>query len=147
MLPEAAALRRGAEGYFLTTEDVMDKSQFHDYIDSFNRNDFEGFSKYYADDVLLELPNKQLHGRQAIVDFYRVVKARVRETLQINQLVCDADGIAAEVATEFHGLEDWPEFIAGPLRKGESIRIISFVMYRMRNGKFAHIRSARFRRL
>ena len=97
--------------------------------------------------MLLELPNKQLHGRQAIVDFYRVVKARVRETLQINQLVCDADGLAAEVATEFHGLEDWPEFIAGPLRKGESIRIISFVMYRMRNGKFAHIRSARFRRL
>jgi hypothetical protein len=125
----------------------MDKSQFHDYIDSFNRNDFEGFAKYYADDVLLELPSKQLHGRQAIVEFYREVKARVRETLQIKQVVCDDEGLAAEVATEFFGLEDWPDFIAGPLGKGESIRIVSFVMYRIRNGKFAHIRSARFRRL
>jgi hypothetical protein len=125
----------------------MDKSQFHDYIDSFNRNDFEGFAKYYAADVLLELPSKQLHGRQAIVDFYREVKARVRETLQIKQVVCDDEGLAAEVATEFFGLEDWPDFIAGPLGKGESIRIVSFVMYRIRNGKFAHIRSARFRRL
>jgi hypothetical protein len=125
----------------------MDKSQFHDYIDSFNRNDFEGFAKYYADDVLLELPSKQLHGRQAIVEFYREVKARVRETLQIKQVVCDDEGLAAEVATEFFALEDWPDFIAGPLGKGESIRIVSFVMYRIRNGKFAHIRSARFRRL
>jgi hypothetical protein len=125
----------------------MDKGQFHDYIDSFNRNDFEGFAKYYADDVLLELPSKQLHGRQAIVEFYREVKARVRETLQIKQVVCDDEGLAAEVATEFFALEDWPDFIAGPLGKGESIRIVSFVMYRIRNGKFAHIRSARFRRL
>jgi hypothetical protein len=125
----------------------MDKSQFHDYIHSFNRDDFNGFSKYYAEDVLLELPSKELRGRQAIIDFYKGVKARVRETLKINQVVCDADGLAAEVATEFFGLEDWPDFIAGPLRKGESIRIISFVMYRIRNGQFAHIRSARFRRL
>ena len=125
----------------------MDKSQFQDYIDSFNRDNFEGFSKYYADDVLLELPSKTLRGRQAIVDFYREVKARIRETLEIKQVICDAEGLAAEVATEFYALEDWPDFIAGPLRKGESIRLISFVLYKIRDGRFAHIRSARFRKL
>jgi len=125
----------------------MDKNQFRDYIDCFNRNDFAGFSRYYTDDVVLELPRKQLRGRQAIVDFYREVKARVRETLQINQIVADEEGLAAEVATEFHALEDWPDFIVGPMRKGESINIVSFVMYRIRDGKFAHIRSARARTL
>jgi len=125
----------------------MDKNQFRDYIDCFNRNDFAGFSRYYTDDVVLELPRKQLRGRQAIVDFYREVKARVRETLQINQIVADEEGLAAEVSTEFHALEDWPDFIVGPMRKGESIRIVSFVMYRIRDGKFAHIRSARARTL
>ena len=55
--------------------------------------------------------------------------------------------MAAEVATEFHALEDWPDFIVGPIRKGESIHIISMVMYRFRDGKFAHIKSARVRRL
>ncbi len=125
----------------------MDKQQFRDYIDCFNRNDFDGFSKCYADDVVLELPSKELRGRQAIIDFYRIVKARVRETLQINQIILDSEGLAAELATEFYALEDWPDFIVGPMRKGESIRIVSFVHYRLRGGKFAHIKSARLRKL
>ncbi len=125
----------------------MDKARFHDYIDAFNRDDFEGFSRCYADDVVLELPSKELRGRQAIIDFYKVVKARIRETLQIKQVICDSEGLAAELDTEFYALEDWPDFIVGPIRKGESIRIVSFVHYRIRDGKFAHIRSARVKRL
>jgi hypothetical protein len=65
----------------------MNKQMFRDYIDCFNRNDFAGFSRYYAEDVVLELP------------------------------------------------------------KGDSIRIVSFVHYKIRDGRFAHIKSARFRTL
>jgi hypothetical protein len=125
----------------------MDKEQFANYIDCFNRSDFAGFSRYYADDVVLELPKKELRGREAIVDFYRVVKARVRETLQINNVIVDNAGLAAEIDTEFYGLEDWPDFIVAPLRKGGSIRIVSFVHYRIRAGRFTHIKSARLRTL
>ena len=122
----------------------MNKQLFADYIDSFNRDDFEGFSKYYAEDVVLELgKRKTLRGRQAIIDFYREVKARIRETLVIQNVVADEEGLAAEVATEFHALEDWPDFIAGPIRKGESIHIVSWVFYRIVNGRFQHIRSTR----
>ena len=81
----------------------MNKQMFRDYIDCFNRDDFAGFSRYYAEDVVLELPKKELHGPQAIVDFYRIVKAR--------------------------------------------IRIVSFVHYKIRDGRFAHIKSARLRTL
>jgi sulfur carrier protein ThiS len=125
----------------------MNKEQFRDYIDCFNRNDFAGFTRYYADDVLLELPKMQLRGPQAIIDFYRVVKARVRETLKINEVIADSEGLAAEVDTEFLALEDWPDFIVGPLKKGDAIRIVSFVHYKIRDGRFAHIKSARFRTL
>ena len=123
----------------------MNKQMFRDYIDCFNRDDFAGFSRYYTDDVVLELPQKELRGRQAIVDFYRVVKARIRETLQINAIVADEEGLAAEVDTEFLALEDWPDFIVRPVKKGDSIRIVSFVHYEIRDGRFAHIKSARFR--
>lgn len=125
----------------------MNKQMFRDYIDCFNRDDFAGFSRYYTDDVLLELPGKELRGPQAIVEFYRVVKARIRETLQINEIVADEEGLAAEVDTEFLALEDWPDFIVRPVKKGDSIRIVSFVHYRIRDGRFAHIKSARFRTL
>jgi hypothetical protein len=122
----------------------MNKQLFADYIDSFNRDDFAGFSKYYAEDVVLELGRRRtLQGRQAIVDFYREVKARIRETLVIRTVVADDEGLAAEVATEFHALEDWPDFIAGPIAKGESIHIVSWVFYRIVNGRFQHIRSTR----
>ena len=122
----------------------MNKQLFAEYIDSFNRDDFAGFSKYYAEDVVLELgKRKTLHGRQAIVDFYREVKARIRETLVICNVVADEGGLAAEIATEFFALEDWPDFIAGPIRKGESIHIVSWVFYKIVNGRFQHIRSTR----
>jgi ketosteroid isomerase-like protein len=122
----------------------MNKQLFAEYIDSFNRDDFAGFSKYYAEDVVLELgKRKTLHGRRAIVDFYREVKSRIRETLVIRAVVADEEGLAAEVATEFHALEDWPDFIAGPIRKGESIHIVSWVFYKIVNGRFQHIRSTR----
>jgi hypothetical protein len=123
----------------------VDKRLFLDYIGSFNRDDFAGFGKYYAEDVLFELGRKkQIRGRQAILDFYREVKARVRETLEVRNVISDAEGLAAEIATEFVALEDWPEFIAGAMKKGDVIRILSFVHYRIRDGKFTHIRSTRF---
>ena len=125
----------------------MNKEMFRDYIDCFNRDDFAGFTRYYTDDVLLELPQKELRGRQAIVDFYRIVKARIRETLRISEIVADEEGLAAEVDTEFLALEDWPDFIVRPVKKGDSIRIVSFVHYKIRDGRFAHIKSARFRTL
>jgi hypothetical protein len=122
----------------------MNKQLFGEYIASFNRDDFEGFSKYYADDVVLELgKRKTLHGRQAIVDFYREVKSKIRETLVIRNVVADDAGLAAEIATEFHALVDWPDFIAGPLLKGESIHIVSWIFYTIVNGRFQHIRSTR----
>jgi hypothetical protein len=122
----------------------MNKQLFAEYIDSFNRDDFAGFSKYYAEDVVLELgKRKTLHGRQAIIDFYREVKTRIRETLVIQNVVADEAGLAAEVATEFYALADWPDFIAGPIRKGESIHIVSWVFYKIVAGRFQHIRSTR----
>ena len=126
---------------------MLTKADFAAYINAFNNDDFPGFGKYYADDVLLELGQRQIRGRDGILDFYREVKARIRETLEIRQVVLDEEGLAAEVGTEFVALADWPEFVVRPVKQGDVIRLVSFVMYRIRDGKFAHIRSARFRML
>lgn len=123
----------------------MNKEQFADYVGSFNRSDFEGFGKYYTDDVVVDLPSGQLRGRDAVLDFYRKVKARVRETLKINQLVMDEGGIGVEMDTEFYCMEDWPDFVVRPMKKGDTIAMVSFILYRLRDGKIAHVRSARYR--
>lgn len=124
---------------------ITKQSWKEDYIGAFNRGDFDTFTAFYDDDVVLHLGSKKtIHGKQGIRDFYTEVLGKVRETLTIHDVVLDEEGLAGRVSTEFYGLEDWPDFIAGPLKKGDSIHIESLVLYRIGpNGKFTEIRSAR----
>lgn len=117
------------------------------YIGGFNARDFAAFSAFYAEDVVLHLGQKKtIHGRQAICDFYAGVFEKVRETLIVDKVVLDDAGLAGVVRTEFHALEDWPDFIAGPMTKGQSLFIESMVLYDIgADGKFTRIRSARLK--
>jgi hypothetical protein len=124
----------------------MTRDEFlSNYIGAFNRGELDTFTRFYAEDVVLDLGGRrQLVGRQAIRDFYSGVFEKIRETLTVEQLVIDEQGLACIVATEFHALEDWPDFIAGPIRKGESIFIESFIFYTIGDdGKFTRIRTTR----
>lgn len=124
----------------------MNEADYRDYIDCFNRNDFEGFGRYYTDDVVFELGDKKtIVGREAILDFYRDVKAKIRETLEVLSTAAGPDSFAVHVRTEFHALVDWPDFIAGPLMKGETLNIESLGYYYVRDGKFTRILGARFK--
>ena len=122
----------------------MTKDDFRAYIAAFNAKDFPGFSRFYADDVQLQLGQKRtLNSRQEIVDFYADVATRCDERLVIKSIILDDEGLAAELDTEFKALIDDPHFIAGPLQVGQSIFLTSFVHYRIDNGQFAAIKSAR----
>lgn len=124
----------------------MTKKEFlSDYIGAFNRGDFDRFTSFYHEEVEFDLGGKHfIKGRQAIRDFYTGVFAKVDETLEVKQLVLDNEGAACIIATEFKALEDWPDFVAGPIRKGESIFIESFIFYTIGDdGKFTRIRTTR----
>lgn len=126
----------------------MTKDEFlNGYIAAFNRGDFDGFTRFYDENVVLDLGGKRrLEGREAIRRFYTEVLQRIEETLTVDQLVLDAEGLACIVRTEFRAKEDWPDFIAGPIRRGESIFIESFIFYTIgANGKFTRIRTTRSR--
>jgi len=127
----------------------MTKARYAQYIAAFNDSDFPGFGKFYADDVVLELPVRTLKGRDAILDFYRVVKEKqkIRETLTVKECVIDGNVMAVDVETEFHATVDAPDFVVRPMKRGESIHSESFIFYTIRDGKFAHIRATRFKML
>jgi hypothetical protein len=126
----------------------MTYEDYADYIERFNANDFEGFGRYYADDVVFNLGDKkQIVGRDNILDFYRDVKSKVRETLDILGVCAGPDTLACHVRTEFYALVDWPDFIAGPLKQGDSLNIESLGFYYLRDGKFAQILGARYKTL
>lgn len=123
------------------------EQDFRDYIAAFNRNDFDGFARYYAEDVVFEGRGRHFRSRQEVLDFYRTVKQRLRETITVLEVIVGEQDLAAEIQTELYAFEDWPELVTGAIKKGETITTQNFVWYEIRDGKFVHIRSARYRKL
>ena len=131
-----------------TAAEGMSEARFRAYIDAFNKDDYSSFGDYYAEDVVLVIAGKtELRGRQAIFDFYKTVKSQTQRTIQVNQVITSPNYLAAELQSEFLALQDLPDFTAGPMKKGGRIFINTFVFYNLRDGKFARIRSAEFRKI
>jgi ketosteroid isomerase-like protein len=127
---------------------VMSADRFAAYIDAFNRGDYAAFGDYYDDDVVLVIAGRrELRGRQAIFDFYKTVKSQTRRTIQVNDVVSSGNLLAAELQSEFEALVDLPDFTAGPMKKGGRIFINTVVLYELRNGKFARIRSGELQKV
>lgn len=116
---------------------------FRDYIAAFNRSDFDGFSRYYTPDIDFRGRGGTFAGREAVLDFYRGVKARMRETLTLRGLVVGQRQWIADIVTELHALDDWPDFPSGPIRRGETRRSQNFIWYDLEGGRFRRVRSAR----
>ena len=126
---------------------MLTEADFRAYIDGFNRSDFAAFSRFYAPDVEFSGRAAQLKGRDAVVQFYRDVKSRVRETLTLHGLVVGPQAMVADLETQLEALSDWPDFPTGPLRRGETRRSQNFIWYDIAADRFTRIRSAHYRRI
>jgi ketosteroid isomerase-like protein len=126
----------------------MSPARFAEYIDAFNRGDYAAFGDFYDPNVILDIAGKrELRGRDAIFDFYRAVKSQTRRTIEIVNVLSAGNRLAAELQSEFVALEDLPNFTAGPMKKGGRIFINTIVLYELREGRFARIRSAELRKI
>jgi hypothetical protein len=125
----------------------LTREEFLEYLALFNAND-PSFIRYYHDDVTLELGSTVIRGPAGIRDFYAPVKAHIHEKVELAHFVSDATGIAAELPTEFRVYKDWENgFFQRPLKAGEVMRTISFVLYEVKGRKFHRIRAARYRQI
>ena len=126
----------------------MSRERYMQYVNWFNAND-PRFIDYYQPDVELELSGQTIKGAQGILNFYKEVKAHIREKVEISHFVSDATGIAGVMPTEFRVYKDWPKpnFFNRDLKAGEVMRTISFGMYWVEGGKFRTIKTARYRQV
>lgn len=121
------------------------RDEFMEYVTLFNDDD-PRFTQFYHDDVVLELGFQQIRTPQGILDFYKEVKAHIHERIEVTHFISDPTGIAAELPSEFKVYRDWENgYFRRPLKKGEVLRVVSFVMYWVDGGKFRRIKSARQR--
>jgi ketosteroid isomerase-like protein len=113
------------------------------YARAFSDAAFDIFPAYYCEDVVLELPTTRLEGRSAIVDFYRDMFGRIRESVTIHGLVAGEDSLRADITSTFTCLQDAPTFGPMPLLKGQVMEIPLVVTYALRGGHICHIRGVR----
>jgi hypothetical protein len=123
------------------------EDRFRAYIDAFNRSDFDALRGFYAPDIRLVIGNgTELVGRDAIVDFYRPVKAATQRTIEVLHCFYEDGVLAAELESEFLALQDLPDFVAGPMRKGDRRYLNSVVFYEIDGDQYTRIRAAVLRR-
>jgi hypothetical protein len=123
----------------------MSRERYMEYVGKFNAND-PSFIEFYHDNVILELKDQEIHGARAIRDFYAVVKAHIHETVQVTHYIADATGIAVELPSEFKVFKDWDSpYFKRYLKAGEVLRVVSFGLYWVKDGRFTHIKAARYK--
>ena len=124
----------------------MPLARYLQYVNWFNNGD-PRYLEFYHPDVELELGNATIRSATGIRDFYREVHAHIHEKVEVTHYVADATGIAAELPSEFKVYKDWaePNYFRRALKAGEVFRVISLGMYQVDNGKFRHIKAARYK--
>jgi len=119
------------------------RTLFDAYFEDYNTGDYEmALNKHYAEDAVFENTRVEVRGRDNIIKWFTKSHALgYKETLTPVSMVIGEDGIAVELAQEFHALEDVPNHYVSPLQKGESIKTQGVAaVYRLRDGKIASVR-------
>lgn len=124
----------------------MTEAEFRSYVAAFNANDYKGFGRYYADDVIFELgAMKKIVGRENILAFYREVKSHITEVVEPLEVLIAPDRICMYCRTIFEAIEDWLDFEIRPVRAGDSWTVETIALYELVESRFTHIRGARFK--
>ena len=117
---------------------------FHSYAAAFSAGDAERFTKFYTDDVVLELgPVPPLNGPDAIAEFYTAMFERVRESLTIHSLEASEKALVLDATARFTAIKDAPDFVIDALSEGDFIEGRVAVEYSLREGLISHIRVRR----
>lgn len=115
------------------------RAAFMAYAAAFMAAEFETFPKFYNEDVTLKLPTfGPLKGPKEIVAFYSKMFVKIRESLQVEKLVCDDNGICAKLFSTFTAIEDTAEYF-GDFKKGSTRSTHVVVVYGLRDGLISSI--------
>ena len=137
------------------TSHAMTREQFLEYIEYFNKKDFEAVAGYFAPDITVEyydnatgpkVPARTLRGPKEFIENYKALTSAVKEVLELGDFLSTEDRVFAELYTEFHPFRDTPESEGRQAWKiGEPVLSTNWVMYNMVEGKMKRIRIAHWR--
>jgi len=138
------------------TRERFTRDQFLEYIDYFNRKDFDKVASYFSPDVTIEYPDnfmgpqtaapRTLHGPKEFIKNYQALTEKTREVLNLGVFLSQGDHFCVELITEFTPLKT---AAGGDQTKEAETRILNqCVIYDLdEKGKFKRIRIFHHRHL
>jgi hypothetical protein len=137
---------------------AMTRERFLEYIDYFNKKDFESVASYFNPDVTLEYPDnfsgspiagRTLHGPEEFIKNYKALTENIREVINVALFLSEGSHFCVELVTEFHPLKTPAAGSAGArFKEGETDIMNQCVIYDLdEDGKFKRIRIFHHRHL
>ena len=122
---------------------VRTRADLEAYIGHFNGKRYEQQIAYYAPDVVYKVGSLTLTNPQQIADFYAEFHQYVKEHVEIVQIAIDGDTVGVVLHAIFQPFKD---YVRNGLtfKVGVTTDIISFVFYRLKDGKIRRIRMTRY---
>lgn len=121
----------------------MTREKYDTYLQRFNSGD-DRYAEAYDENVIFDHGPffGVLKGRQAIVDFYRDIRTKLKETVTASAVAIDNEhGImAAELSTRLVATRDGVEMPSGHLDNGDAIISRGTVYYGLKDGQIVSIR-------
>lgn len=115
---------------------------YDDYIALFCAGDDDGLvERYFDEDCVFTSGAREMRGKAALLDFLRWAHDGVREVPRPQTVLREGDTLFAEVDMDFHATKERPEFPFGHLHPGDLVTVKFFVVYELRGGKVAALKS------
>ncbi len=116
--------------------------RFVDYMDAFNRYDDAALLRdFWTEDCVMQSGARIMRGHQEMKDFLDWAHDGVLETMRPKHVLEQGDRIFVEIDMDFTATRDKPDYVFGPLKKGEFVTVKFFVFYKTRDGKVCQLQS------
>ena len=122
---------------------VRTRADIQAYLDHFNNKQYDQQVAYYAPDVVYKVGDLTLTSPKAIADFYRDFHMYVKEHVRIVDFVKNGDIVAVTMPSQFEAFKDYDKH-GLKYKAGENKYIVSFIFYKLQDGKIKQIRVARY---
>jgi SnoaL-like domain len=106
----------------------VDESYWKDYFTTHNEERFDDLvNRFFTEDLAFDNPKTQANGREELILFLQRSSEHVHIDLIPRTIVINTGVTAVELDCVMHARKDMPDFLLGPLKKGDkaSMRMAS----------------------
>jgi predicted SnoaL-like aldol condensation-catalyzing enzyme len=122
---------------------IQSRADLLKYLAHFNNKEYEQQIAYYAPDVIYKVGALTLTTPRQIAEFYTDFHRYVKEHVELVDIAIDGDTIAVALHAIF---EPFGDYVRNGLtfKVGTTTDIMSFVFYKLQNGRIRRIRMTRY---